>query len=158
MGWQSGKTYVIGEKLTVDTEVWQCRTAGVQLNDFESNAARWVPVTSRDSAALQNDSTGVYETVSVDVRYISPEQQGGIYGTIYRQYFGVKTNAQTITANGIDIIVDYSVYDATANTATRGNYDDGTDRITLTNGSDVITFTIAGLVCTSGWADYNIVV
>jgi hypothetical protein len=154
--WQSGGTYTVGEKLIFDDEAYVCNTAGVQTVTFSSNAALWDIVTSRDSSQLEIAATGVYATAVAGTAYISPEQHGGIYGTIYRQYFGVKTTTQTIATVDIDVILDCAVWDATAKLVYRGTHDDGTDTMKLAVGTDTVVFTIVNLVCTKGWVDYTV--
>lgn len=156
MAWVSGKTYSVGDKLVFDDEVYTCNSAGVQTVTFASNSAVWDLLKSRDGSQLEVVSTGLYATAVVDVRLVSPEQHGGIYGTIFRQYFGVKTTAQTIATSDIDVIIDSGVWDATAKVVYRGLHDDGTDTMKLAVGSDTVIFTIVNLVCTKGWVDYTI--
>ncbi len=51
---------------------------------------------------LWDVSGGHFETATTDVEYYSPNQHGSIYGTVYREYFGVVTNNEVIVNVGIN--------------------------------------------------------
>lgn len=45
----------------------------------------------KQDAKLERTDNGVIETAQTGVEYISPQQHGGIYGTVYRQYYSGTT-------------------------------------------------------------------
>ena len=49
---------------------------------------------------LFNENTNDLETAIVGTEYISPQQHGSIYGTIYRRYYTIGS-----TTNGVDITI-----------------------------------------------------
>jgi len=59
-----------------------------------------------DPTVLQRADDMTWETAVDDVRYFSPDQQGGIYGKIFRKYFtfGPLVNGGNIIANDADFI------------------------------------------------------
>lgn len=44
------------------------------------------PFADPSSNLMKRSDTGAYELTQVDVEYYSPEQHGGIFGTVYRKY------------------------------------------------------------------------
>jgi hypothetical protein len=153
--WEDGHVYSQYDWLAEGTRLYVCNTAGVQRVSFASNLAKWDIIPLGDSDKLVVASDGTSETAEVGTEYVSPEQQGGIYGTIYRQYFGVKLTTEVVAAVGVDAILDYGIYDDTAKNFYRGLHDDGTDTMKLAVGTDEMVFTIVNLVCTKGWVDYT---
>lgn len=103
---------------------------------------------------LKRVDNGETETGQVGVEYFSPNQQGGIHGTIYRQYHGAKINLDTITITGITRLVDYGGGFNDANVY-RGHSDDGSNHFFIEKSVDTITFRIAGWNHDDGWVDYT---
>jgi len=44
-----------------------------------------------------------------NTEYLSPEQHGGIYGTVYRQYFNATLPSSLTSGNTVSMIIDYSL-------------------------------------------------
>jgi hypothetical protein len=63
-------------------------------------------VAGLDPQLLKNIDTGVWETAQIGEEYFSPDQCGGRYGKIVRQYF-----ADTITTEGEQTLVSESTWD-----------------------------------------------
>lgn len=109
---------------------------------------------NNNNNTLKRVDTGVYETAQIGVEYYSPDQHGGIYGTVYRQYHGAKTNGQTITTTGITNLVSFG---GTFNSDTCyfGFAGDGVSRITLTRITNAVRCDVTGWNITTGWVDYT---
>lgn len=128
------------------------------------NGTSWMTMVGNDSK-IQKASTGVFETAVIDTEYISPNQHGGIYGTVYRQYFGTSLPASLTAGNNVTRMIAWQFY--TDNTASRyvfiGNSsveNGGTEfahiELTGTSGAGnlVLTLTITSHTLISGWVDY----
>ncbi len=74
-----------------------------------------------NSNKLRRVSNGLFETAQVDTEYYSPDQHGGIYGTIYRQYFGTSLPASLTSGSIVSKLIDSAVY-----------VDDGSNRFQIT--------------------------
>ena len=115
-------------------------------------------VTITEEADLTPNNPGEYlsSQYSLETEILSPEQHGGLYGTVYRQYHGAKLTTATVAAVGITKLINASGSYETTRTYS-GDVDDGTDSIIITKGTDEVVFTIAGagvFTCDSGWIDY----
>ncbi len=102
---------------------------------------------------LQRIDNGAYETAQVGVEYYSPNQHGGIYGIICRQYHGTKSNGNQIAITGITKLVDFGGL-CDSQTAYNGYTNDGTNYIYVNKGVDLVQFNISGLTLNEGWIDY----
>lgn len=104
---------------------------------------------------LKNNSTGIYEPVILETEYISPNQHGGVYGTIYRQYFGPQVHDDSVGAFGSTKLIDgqlhSSPYALGCFAVTKGV---STDYIYMDIGNMKIRFRMNGYTVDSGWADY----
>jgi hypothetical protein len=60
---------------------------------------------------VYNPATGKFGTVASNTEYLSPNQYGGIFGTVYMQYFSGSTLPTSLTSGGnVAILVDYLVH------------------------------------------------
>ncbi len=77
-------------------------------NPVEEHDVRGAVIASEGFATrLWDVSGGNFEIATTDVEYYSPNQHGNIYGTIYREYFGVVTNNEVIVNIGVNgLLVD----------------------------------------------------
>ena len=99
-------------------------------------------------------TTNCYKIPVIGGEYLASDQRGGIYGTIYKQYHGAKTDSQTIAIIGITRLLDYAGrYNTDA--VYHGYAGDGTNYVWLDRGSDVITFHINGWTHVDGWVEYT---
>lgn len=106
------------------------------------------------SKLLRSDN-GVTETVTSEVEYISPDQHGGYFGTVYRQYHGAKVHNDSITVPGITKLITASGIWNNINVY-NGYTDQGTSNIRPLKGIDKVTFIIVGTMpINEGWVDYT---
>ena len=101
---------------------------------------------------------GAYEAAVEEREYYSPNQHGGRYGIVYRQYFGAKTNAQSVTATGMTKVIAYCMHVNTGDVIQGALMLDGGNYIYMRiSAPNTFTLTAAGLTytsATSGWFDY----
>jgi len=103
------------------------------------------------------------EACVINTEYLSPEQHGGIYGTVYRQYFNVSLPSSLTSGNTVAMLIDYSIRYVTASNrgVVRGWSADGTNSavITLTGtsgkGNLLLTLTGAFTAAWMSWVDYT---
>lgn len=109
-------------------------------------------------------SNNGYEICVADCEYYSPKQNGGIYGTIYRQYFTTSLPADLTSGDNVSRIVDFMVVgnDGTDRYISRGLVGDGTDalgiRLDGTSGNSNMTLVTLGMFSGNvefGWVDYT---
>jgi len=115
-----------------------------------------VTVTRAVDGEPNNPGEFLSSQYSLETEALSPDQHGGIYGTVYRQYHGAKVTTAVVAAVGITKLINASGSYETTRTYS-GDVDDGTDSIIITLGTDEVVFTIAGagvFTCDSGWIDY----
>lgn len=111
---------------------------------------------SIETDKLKRVDTSIYETATAGVEYISPDQHGGYFGTIYRQYHGVKEHGNSITITGITKLIDFGGRWNTINVYGGLMYD-GTATIRILKGTNKIDFIIIGTApIQEGWVDYVI--
>lgn len=111
---------------------------------------------------LMNDSDGSFETAQVNVEYYSPNQHGGIYGTVYRQYFNSSLPSDLSSGNNVSTLIDgllYTTYGGTHRDMHAGWSADGANfaELRLTGVSGNSNLEIAqggGFTVTNGWVDY----
>ena len=100
--------------------------------------------------------TEVITAKVVETEHVSPNQYGGYFGKVYRQYHGAKLTTETITATGITkLIAAGGRYEATK--CYNGDQLDGTNSLIIAKGTDEVVFTITGAgawTCDEGWVDY----
>lgn len=103
------------------------------------------------------------ETYVVNTEYLSPEQHGGLYGTVYRQYFTGSLPASLTSGNTVAMIIDYSIRYATSSNrgVARGWSQDGTNSAVITlsgaSGNSNLALTLAGAITVAwiSWVDYT---
>jgi len=115
---------------------------GTALDDLESAVTK-----------LQRVSNGVFETAQTGVEYYSPNQHGRIYGEIYRQYHGVKTNGQTLTTTGIERLIDFGGM-MNGDMTYRGHTHSGSEYIWVHREINSVQFNVSGWNIDDGWVDY----
>ena len=122
----------------------------------EIDALGDVTITEETDTDPNNPSEFLSAQIALETEHLSPDQYGGVYGTVYRQYHGAKLTTATLTTTGITkLIKACGSYEATHTYC--GDVDDGTDSIIITSGTNVVAFTIAGAgawTCDSGFIDY----
>ena len=110
---------------------------------------------------LKNCTSNCYQTSQVGVEYESPNQQGGIYGRIFRQFFIGSLPADLTSGAAVSKLIDYalSVDDASVRHVIHGWFSDGTDeaKITLSgaSGAGDLALSATGLTVQAGWVDYT---
>ncbi len=97
--------------------------------------------------------------------YLSPEQHGGIYGTVYRQYFTTALPAGLTSGSIVTGMIDYSTqfkYTGTDRGVGHGNataYGSSDNHIYFmlsgATGSGNISLAATGYVLQKGWVDYT---
>ena len=117
---------------------------------------------------LWNISGGNWETAAVNIEYYSPNQCGGIYGTVYRQYFNTvltSTNPRLDTGSIVTKMVDYVIH-SKYTTADRGlghgnmtAYGSSDNHAYLmlsgASGGGNLSFGLTGYTVITGWVDYT---
>lgn len=112
---------------------------------------------------IKRADTGAWEAAQVGVEYIRPNQEGGIHGIVYRQYFTDALPEGLTAGDNVSDLINFAIiYDDTANrSVARGNTDDGTQsaHIVLSGAVDGaagnLTLAVGGTsVLHSGWVDY----
>ena len=111
---------------------------------------------------------GHWETAVINTEYYSPNQCGGIYGTIYRQYFTTaltSTNPRLDTGSIVTKMVDYVLhtqYTTSARGVGHGNMtafgvSDNHAYLMLsgTSGGGDLSFSLTGYTVITGWVDYT---
>lgn len=100
----------------------------------------------------------------VDTEYLSPEQHGGIYGTVYRQYFNITLPADLTSGDNVSKLIDFMVnVDGSSNrNVIRGWADNGTNkaavRLNGLSGNSNLSIILAGDYIgnlSTGWVDYT---
>lgn len=123
---------------------------------LEVTALGAVTVTEEADSEPNNPGEYLSSQYSLETEILSPEQHGGLYGTVYRQYHGAKLTTAVVATVGITkLITACGSYETTKTYC--GDVDDGTDSILITEGTGEVVFTIAGagaFTCDSGWIDY----
>lgn len=114
-----------------------------------------------DTYKMQRADNGTYETASAGVEYISPDQHGGYYGTIYRQYFNTTLPSSLTTGGNVANLIFWTM---------QATFSDGrifvfTGRhvsISATHEIDLRLLTdgnlqlgITGFTLNNGWVDYT---
>jgi len=99
----------------------------------------------------------------VNTEYISPEQHGSIYGTVYRQYFGATLPASLTSGNTVTKLVDsyINVHNGSNRYSIRGWSSDGSSSawviLSGISGAGNLSMTLGGTFTTilGGWVDYT---
>ena len=102
-------------------------------------------------------------TYVLNTEYLSPEQHGGIYGTVYRQYFNASLSSSLTSGNNVAMLIDYAIRYATSTSrnVTRGWGNDGTSAATInltgTSGNSNLALANSGSIIAIwlGWVDYT---
>ncbi len=105
-------------------------------------------------------------TPGVNTEYYSPNQHGGIYGTVYRQYFGTTLPSSLTSGSIVSTLIDYAVQftyassdsDRTLAHGTAVAYGAGDSRMRINlsgmSGNGNLSFEIDTYVAVQGWVDY----
>jgi hypothetical protein len=136
-------------------------TLYVATANYDGVTAIW-KVVNNFNAKMRRVSTGLFETAAVDTEMYSPEQHGGIYGTIYRQYFGATLPASLTSGSVVTKLVDYAinVLDGTTRHVVRDWSTNGgvyTAHIELSgaSGGGNLTLILGTFTAQNGWVDYT---
>ena len=111
---------------------------------------------------------GNWETAAINTEYYSPNQCGGIYGVIYRQYFNTvltSTNPRLDTGSIVTKMVDYVLH-TKYTTASRGlghgnmtAYGSSDDHaylmLSAASGGGNLSLNLTGYTVITGWVDYT---
>lgn len=118
-----------------------------------------VPGFNSEMVKVSDDS---YETAQDDVEYYSPNQHGGIYGTVYRQYFTTTLPATLTSGKIVSRLVDCNIMykDGSVRKVISGIFDDSTNsgwiQLTGLTGDENLVLAAAGNVTVDkGWVDYT---
>ncbi len=111
---------------------------------------------------------GHFETAVVNTEYYSPDQHGGIYGTIYRQYFTTSltsTNPRLDTGSLVTKMIDFVLHTkytgddrgvAHGNMTAYGSSDNHAYiMLSGASGGGNLSFALTGYSITTGWVDYT---
>ena len=111
---------------------------------------------------------GNFETAAVNTEYYSPNQCGGIYGVIYRQYFTTaltSTNPRLDTGSRVTKMVDYVFHTkytgndrglGHGNTTAYGSSDNHAYlMLSGASGGGNLSFALTGYTVITGWVDYT---
>ena len=109
-----------------------------------------------------------FETAVVNTEYYSSNQHGGIYGTIYRQYFNTvltSTNPRLDTGSRVTKMVDFVLHTkytgndrgvAHGNMTAYGSSDDHAYiMLSGASGGGNLSFSLTGYSIITGWVDYT---
>lgn len=103
---------------------------------------------------LQKTANGKFKTANTGVEYISNNQYGGIYGTVYIQFHNALANGSTIITLGITNLIAFGgIFDNY--TCYNGYESDGISKINFSRTLDSITAYSTGWNITSGWVEYT---
>ncbi len=112
-------------------------------------------------AYFLRNTNGRLEKANTDTEYISPNQHGGIYGTIYRMYWkGDRTSGNVIVENVAGIIGGWiRSHDNSNRYVDAARYHDGKNhtwyRLSKKSGNGDITLQKSGaFFLMNGWVDY----
>jgi hypothetical protein len=103
---------------------------------------------------------GALEKAQIGVEYYSDHQQGGIFGTVIRTFFGALTDQDTIKANVSKLVAtSISITNESYRTVATDLEKEGAGesvrvKLTGTTGKGNLVLTITGYTCESGWVDY----
>lgn len=113
---------------------------------------------------LKRADNGQWEFVQKNVEYISPNQHGGIYGTIYIQYFDTTLSSSLTTGDNVAMLVDWVVrFEIGGNRAIASGYTTaygtGDSRVQMTlsgaSGKGSLTLFADTYAILDGWVDYT---
>lgn len=96
-----------------------------------------------------------YMDVQVGVEYYSPEQHGKLYGTVYRQYFGTKIDADIITISGISKLINAALHVNSDGVVGGYGYESASNYAKVFMITDAVEFDIAGWTVQGGWIEYT---
>jgi len=93
-----------------------------------------------------------WEVAQEGVEYYCNDQYGGIYGTIFRRYYGALADLDEIAVPGIAYLIDFAFM--FSGTIGHGASTDGTNTVWLQKDTDKIVAHCAGTAIDAGWVDY----
>lgn len=120
-----------------------------------------------ESPKLWNPVTKKWETAVTGTEYLSPNQQGGIYGVVYRQYFTTSLPSSLTSGSNVTGLIDYSLqikYTSSNRGLGHGNMtaygsSDNHAYIMLSGGtmggSGNLSFSVTNYSVKRGWVDYT---
>ena len=122
-------------------------------------------IAQRFATKLWDVTGGHFETATTGVEYYSPNQHGGIYGTIYRQYFPTTLPASLTSGNNVTGMIDYATqfkYTGTDRGVGHGNataYGSSDNHIYImlggASGSGNLSLATTGYTLQKGFVDYT---
>ncbi len=114
---------------------------------------------------LKKASDGSWETAEIGTEYYSPNQQGGIYGTVYRQYFAASLPSSLTSGSNVTGMIDYLIqlkYTTSSRGLGHGNataYGSSDNHIYImlsgTTGAGNLSLNKDGYTSQKGWVDYT---
>lgn len=148
----SGHIYIKGDA-TTDDSLRICDVSGEPCMEKRVSGS-WTQITEKKLGKLRRVDTGLWEAAQIGVEYYSPNQHGGIYGTIYRQYHGALAHDASISISGITKMVDNGgTFNGDVNYS--GHTSDGTDHLYIYRVANAVKMSITTWLHTDGWVDYT---
>ena len=115
-------------------------------------------------ASARRGAGQTIQNAQVGTEFISPEQHGGIYGTIFRQYFNTSLPSDLTSGSNVSRLIDFTVVADTGvdRFTVSGWSSDGTNtviiRLTGTSGNGNLILSSSGTFAGNiqfGWVDYT---
>ncbi len=108
------------------------------------------------ASKLCRSSDVVFETAQAGTEYVSPDQHGGYFGAVYRQYHGQKLHGSSIAVTGITKVIAFAGRWNAIN-CYNGYMEQGTSVVRVLKGTDEISFVVLNITngCDEGWVDYT---
>jgi hypothetical protein len=90
--------------------IWLCSDASVGAAVwFQVSGSGFYDTAIYNSIQLERVDDNTLETAQEEVEYFSPDQQGGVWGKVVRQYFSGTTSATTVTVANTSAGVSHSI-------------------------------------------------
>ncbi|KKL54086.1 hypothetical protein LCGC14_2268930, partial [marine sediment metagenome] len=155
---------VVSDSSTIEAMKIQGISGGRANVSFEAGSAN-----AKEGFATQlwDVAGGHFETAITGVEYYSPNQHGGIYGTVYRQYFLTSLPSDLTTGSNVSGLIDYAVQFTYASTGSNRTVAHGVAvafgssdnhlRINLSgmSGNGNLSWDNTTYVPVQGWVDYT---
>jgi hypothetical protein len=103
---------------------------------------------------LGNVATGGIEHAEVGTEYYSPDQSGGIYGAVYRQYHGHQADGSAVSVTGISKLISCAGSFDTIHTY-NGFTSDSISKVDVWLDGSSVRFSALNWTINSGWFDYT---
>jgi len=113
-----------------------------------------------DSVTLRKLSDDTLETAQTGVEYYSPEQHGGIYGVIVRQYFTTTLPGDLTSGNNVAALINFNIYavDGSNNRMRLSSYSASSPRAFIyldgASGDNNLILSASSMTMANGWVNY----